>query len=353
MLVVLKEQEVRLLAGAHKGQGDAAEVLATLLGLAAEPLEPLFQLHQSEVLMEDSPVGFIFIDRWVPDLYVRLNVGDHSFAGLQECLNVGVAEAVTLALEPSDPRHAQFLEATAYVGPEVPAVKFRNVIQPGDVLCFHLIRYNSGGRPSQDMVQHEQSALPYPEELQVLGVAFQLQSLVVHEHWHGFGNSGHYFTIARTNDEAEPWIELSDEHVAAVSRAHALSKTRSATLLFYARKAVQSSTPPPLIRDCAGLPFIQRTHRGTGLARQTVAHSLGHAKAFGPRPHERAEYLLHSQHGYSAPVIRQALRLHQVFPKTPIEEILQSVQKEATWTLEERHTDSTSAAPITTPPADL
>lgn len=265
-----------------------------------------------EAIVEDRPVGFVFADHWIPTRYIHYNVLDLDFRSLQEFVDLGVSEAVQLKLDPKhDKRHFEYI-ATKEMLEEVPlevvpSVKYSNIIKPGELLCFHLVRYSAstsaitGSSPRLAAMQVE-----YPETLTVVGQTYRLQAVVVHEAWQGLGNAGHYYTFARTQDVGEPWVELNDKRVFVVSQQYVLSKTSTATLLFYARQ--QDSEDENKV-DLAAVPFIQRSRKGTNMLRAAIADAIPFSHDFRPSQFLRATSLLYESKGYSKQSVRQALAL--------------------------------------------
>jgi len=272
--------------------------------------------QMQEALIEDRPMGFIFSDHWIATRYITYNVLDYDYKSLQEYVDGGLAEAVGLQLEPvKDERHAQYVQTNGLKMEgktvTVPAVKFTNIIRPGQLICFHLVRYGAGRTSPRLAYQH----VEYGEELRILGIPYRLQSVVVHEAFGGFGNAGHYYTIARTQDEREHWVELNDDRVTVVGARHAISKTATATLLFYSRREdtekdeadAQVALQQPIL---AGQAFIQRDRTSSNLLRGVIQDSLPFSHDFIPATHHSALYHRYRKNcAYSQQTVRQALAI--------------------------------------------
>lgn len=277
-------------------------------------------------------MGYIFKDQWQSTRYIQYNVLDYDFHSLQHYIDYGVAAAVNLILDPkTDDRHKEYMELNEIKeAPMVAAVKFNNIIKPGQLLCFHLIRYSTGRNSGQSSPRLASVQLEYQEEIKIMHQTYVLQSVVVHETWPGFGNQGHYYTIARTADEKEPWVELNDSKVSVVPKSHALSKTSTATLLFYALKEDQEPTLMDSVIgvDLSSVKFIHRDRSATNMIRHVIQDSTSFSHDFHIEIHRRSLHSLYESKGYSRSTVRQAFSIINVDPTKDMQTLLQTLDAE-------------------------
>lgn len=260
-----------------------------------------------EAIMEDRPLGFIFADHWIKTSVVQLNVCDFQFSSLQDFLNTGMAHSISLGMDANDSRHQAFLEERKISVESVEAIRYTNLVNPAEIVCFHLVRYRSKVDGSPDSVMIQQKQLEYPEELVIAKHKYKLQSVVVHEPW--AGNYGHYYTISQTTEEREPWIEMNDAHVSVVTKAYALSKTSHATLLFYVREQNEEAEHYEEV-NLAGVPFVRRDRQGTNMVRQAILEAVPFSKEFNPKPKETPIYTRYAPE-FSNETIRHAISMQK------------------------------------------
>lgn len=283
--------------------------------------------------MEDRPMGYIFKDKWESTRYIQYNVLDYDYSTLQHYIDYGVSTSVQLKLDPNaDERHKEYMEVREMTeAPVVASVKFNNIIKPGQLLCFHLVRYSSGrqsgGQASPRLASVQ---LEYQEEIKIAHLTYVLQSVVVHETWPGFGNQGHYYTISRTMDEKEPWVELNDSKVTVVPKSHALSKLSTATLLFYALKEDQEPTVMDSVisLDLSDVKFIHRDRSATNMLRTVIQDSIPFSHDFQTEIHRKSLHSLYESKGFSRSSVRQAFAIINTSPEKDMQPLLQTLDSE-------------------------
>lgn len=273
-----------------------------------------------EAVMEDRPLGFLFRDLQESTIYVSLNVLDHQYTSLQQFVDFGVATAVQLSMDPKDQKHQEYLQTSQFGVNQVPAVSFGNIINAGELVCFHLIRYStSSNHPAKEgaEVPLNLSArnMAYPEDLNILGKSYTLQSVVVHETFgllSSFKNNGHYFTIARTTDEDEEWVILDDSTATVTTKEVALSKVKTATLLFYSRVADDDEIES--IDTSTTSAVVQRSQRELVMMRQAISEAMMFSNDFAlslAQQHSHQQTILQLTHQFGKQAVRSALALHQ------------------------------------------
>jgi len=158
--------------------------------------------------------------------------------------------------------------------------------------------------------------MAYPENLNILGKSYTLQSVVVHESWSfglsSFKNTGHYFTIARTTDEDEEWVILDDSTATVTTKDVALSKVKTATLLFYSRVADDNDIESADTSTTSTTPaaVVQRSPSDLVMMRQSIAEAMIFSNDFAFSP-AQPQQILQLIHRFGKQAVRSALALHQ------------------------------------------
>lgn len=329
-------------------QGDASEVLLSIFSLVKE-VRNFFKFHRLELLMEDRPKGFIFSDRWQSDRLYQIKLLDFDYASLQDALDYGLAMKAELTLDTSDSRHSEFrsLERNKWVSEaclhqEIPCkiqcIKYTNLEDPGPFVAFDLIRYRSGHDYEPSLYE---KPFIYSEFINIAKKKYRLQTVIIHTHADK-GNLGHYFTITRTDDPKEEWVECNDNKVIVANRERALSYVTSATILIYAQEQHELSASMEAMRVSQDSPFdskesarqfmieqkfIERDRFGSNLVRLAAQQAAAFSHEFKPTA-DQMKYYIPYQSKYEKCSVRQALARHSVHAGEDLDDILADIAEE-------------------------
>jgi hypothetical protein len=299
--------------------------------------------------MEDRPKGFIFSDRWQSDRLYQIKLLDFDYASLQDSLDYGLAIKAVLTLDKSDSRHSEFrsMDRNKWVSEacseqaipcKIQCIKYTNLEDPGPFVAFDLIRYRTDHDYEPSLFE---KPFIYSEFINIAKKKYRLQAVIVHTHADK-GNLGHYFTITRTDDPKEEWVECNDNKVIVANRERALSYVTSATILIYAQEQHELSASMEAMRVSQDSSFdtkvaarqfmieqnfIERDRFGSNLVRLAAQQAVCFSHEFKATV-DQMKYYTRYQPEYEKSIVRQALARHTVHAGEDLDDILASIAEE-------------------------